>query len=94
MSELAEEGIGVSVLCPSTVNTRIWEADRNRPADLGEGRSVPKPGRVANAISGMDVGPLVVRGIRENRAYVFTSEDARPRVEERHARILADIERG
>lgn len=92
-SELAEEGIGVSVLCPSTVNTRIWEADRNRPASLGEGRPVPKPGRVANAIDGMVVGRLVVRGIRDNRAYIFTSDDARPRVEERHARIVADIER-
>jgi NAD(P)-dependent dehydrogenase (short-subunit alcohol dehydrogenase family) len=93
-SELAEEGMGVSVLCPSTVNTRIWEADRNRQAEFGEGWPVPKPGRVANAIDGMDVGPLVVRGIREDRAYIFTSDDARPRVEERHARILADIERG
>jgi len=93
-AELAEEGIGVSVLCPSTVNTRIWEADRNRQAAFGEGRPVPKPGRVANAIDGMAVGPLVVQGIRENRAYIFTSDDARPRVEERYGRIVADIERG
>lgn len=93
-AELAEANIGVSVLCPSTVNTRIWEADRNRPADFGEGRPVPKPGRVANAIDGMAVGLFVLRGIRDNRAYIFTSDDARPRVEERHARILADIDRG
>ncbi len=92
-SELEEENIGVSVLCPSTVNTRIWEADRNRPAAFGEGRPVPKPGRVANAMDGMAVGLLVVQGIRDNRAYIFTSDDARPRVDERHARILADIER-
>jgi NAD(P)-dependent dehydrogenase (short-subunit alcohol dehydrogenase family) len=90
-SQLADEGIGVSVLCPSTVNTRIWEADRNRPAELGNGESVPKPDRAFQAIDGIAVGPLVVRGIRENRGYIFTSDDARERVETRTATILADI---
>ncbi|MEZ4215069.1 MAG: SDR family NAD(P)-dependent oxidoreductase [Myxococcota bacterium] len=33
--ELAEDGIGVSVLCPGGVETRIHEAARNRPAALG-----------------------------------------------------------
>jgi len=90
-AQLADEGIGVSVLCPSTVNTRIWEADRNRPTELGEGKSVPKPDRAFEAIDGLDVGPLVLRGILENRGYIFTSEDARSRVETRTATILADI---
>jgi NAD(P)-dependent dehydrogenase (short-subunit alcohol dehydrogenase family) len=92
-AELEPEGIGVSVLCPSTVATRIWEADRNRPADLGPGRPVPRPDRIKDAIDGDAVGQLVLNGIRQNRAYIFTSEDARPRVEERHAAIIADIER-
>jgi hypothetical protein len=34
---------------------------------------------------------LVVRGILEDRAYIFTSEDARSRVETRTATILADL---
>ncbi|MBT5772940.1 MAG: SDR family NAD(P)-dependent oxidoreductase [Dehalococcoidia bacterium] len=92
-AELEPETIGVSVLCPSTVSTRIWEADRNRPAGLGPGRPVPRPDRVKDAIDGNAVGQLVLNGIRHNRAYIFTSDDARPRVEERHAAILADIER-
>jgi NAD(P)-dependent dehydrogenase (short-subunit alcohol dehydrogenase family) len=92
-AELAGEGIDVSVLCPSTVNTRIWEADRNRPATLGPGRSVPRPDRIARAIDGMAVGPLVVNGIRENRAYIFTGDDVRRRIEERNTRVAADIER-
>jgi len=92
-AELEPQGIGVSVLCPSTVSTRIWEADRNRPADLGPGRPVPRPDRVKDAIDGDAVGQIVLNGIRHNRAYIFTSDDARPRVEERHAAILADIER-
>jgi NAD(P)-dependent dehydrogenase (short-subunit alcohol dehydrogenase family) len=90
-AELAPQGIGVSVLCPSTVETRIWEADRNRPSELGAGRAVPKPERAAGAIGGMDVGPLVVRGILENRAYIFTSDDVRPRIEQRNATVFADV---
>ena len=90
-AELADDGIGVSVLCPSTVSTRIWEANRNRPDALGVGDAVPRPDRVNKAIDGLDVGPLVVRGILENRGYLFTSEDARERVETRTATILADV---
>ena len=90
-AELAGEGIGVSVLCPSTVNTKIWEADRNRPEALGAGQSVPRPERLSQAIAGTDVGPLVVRGILENRAYIFTSDDARPRIEARQDAILANL---
>ena len=56
---------------------------RNRPEELGDGAAVPRPERVNEAIHGLDVGPLVVRGILEDRTYIFTSEDARSRVETR-----------
>ena len=36
--ELAEHGIGVSVLCPGVVNTNIFTAGRNRPDSLDSGR--------------------------------------------------------
>ncbi len=91
-AELAPEGIGVSVLCPSTVSTRIWEADRTRPPQLGAGRSVPRPARAAEAISGMDVGPMVLRGIALGQLYIFTSDDARPRIAQRDARLRADLD--
>ena len=92
-AELAADGIGVSVLCPSTVRTRIWDADRNRPAALGAGQPVPMPARIADALDPMAVGPLVVRAIREDRAYILTSDDARPRIEARNAAVLADVAR-
>jgi hypothetical protein len=38
------------------------------------------------------VGPVVVRGIRENRLHIFTHLDARPQVERRFAAILADFD--
>ena len=34
--ELAGTNVGVSVLCPGGVKTRIFESERNRPAELGQ----------------------------------------------------------
>ncbi|KAA0232945.1 MAG: 3-phenylpropionate-dihydrodiol/cinnamic acid-dihydrodiol dehydrogenase [Acidimicrobiales bacterium] len=44
--------IGVSVLCPSFVKTRIWDSERNRPAHLsggGEGLTVEERAALADA---------------------------------------------
>ena len=35
--ELAQEGIGVSVLCPGPIRTNIHELSKNRPAKFGVG---------------------------------------------------------
>jgi NAD(P)-dependent dehydrogenase (short-subunit alcohol dehydrogenase family) len=82
--ELAPEHVGVSVLCPGVVNTKILEAARNRPAELASGASAP-PAAMLDALkpavaSGLDparVGELVLRGIREDAAYIVTHADAR-----------------
>ena len=98
--ELAPDGIGVSVLCPGGVATRIREAGRNRPHALGgpaavppdaSGGAAPREGRPP----GMDpreVGERVLAGVRANRLYVFTHPDQRAPVEERHRRMMADYD--
>ena len=47
---LRKANIGVSVLCPGFVNTRIMDAERNRPAELrnADGAGGPPLGREAN----------------------------------------------
>jgi NAD(P)-dependent dehydrogenase (short-subunit alcohol dehydrogenase family) len=82
--ELAPEQVGVSVLCPGVVNTKILEAARNRPAELASGSSAPpaalldvlKPA-VAQGLDPGRVGELVLRGIREDAAYIVTHADTR-----------------
>ncbi len=91
--ELAPDGIGVSVLCPATVRTRFWEAARNRPPDLGPGQMIPMPERALQAIDPMVVGEQVLAGIRENRPFIYTSDDVVDRVEERVARLLDGFDR-
>jgi NAD(P)-dependent dehydrogenase (short-subunit alcohol dehydrogenase family) len=80
-AELAPDGIGVSVLCPGGVRTRIHEATRNRPAALGG----PVPAAHAAATgavveAGMEpdaVGERVVRAVLRNDLYVLTHPEFR-----------------
>lgn len=78
--ELAGTNVGVSVLCPGPINTRIGEAERNRPDDKAAHTSTEAERRFYAGVgpmlsAGMDpaeVAGLVVRAIRENRFWILT----------------------
>ena len=82
--ELAPEHIGVSVLCPGVVNTKILEAARNRPPELAAGAGpaanpmldVLRPA-VAQGLDPNRVGELVLRGIQQDAPYIVTHADTR-----------------
>ena len=93
-AELQDSPIGVSVLCPSWVKTRMLDNGRNRPAHFGgpisldtDGRNAERNQRYAQALaSGLDparVAELVLDAIRARRLYVFTHADSRADVERR-----------
>jgi NAD(P)-dependent dehydrogenase (short-subunit alcohol dehydrogenase family) len=90
--ELAPQGIGVSVLCPGLVRTRIFDAGRNRPARFGGPRAadptalalLEQQGSDAEAIGGR-VRDAVVRG----DFYVFTHPALRSFVDTRFREISA-----
>jgi len=99
-------GIGVTVLCPGFVRTRITESGRNRPARYGPSQK-PDPASSAGTLvaqiaemvrSGLDpddVAAQVLTAIRENELYVFTHHDAdwRGELEARFAGILAAMDK-
>jgi len=90
-AELAESGIGVSVLCPGGVRTRLIEADRNRPAgfdDSGGRAEVLRPALEAG-LEPEAVGDFVVRGIRANRDYIFTHPEYREILARRFETVLS-----
>lgn len=96
--ELAPEGIGVSVLCPGGVRTRIHEAGRNRPAVLGgpdasAARSAPTDASVESGMDPLVVGERVLRAIRTNELYVLTHPEFRPAFAARAEAILAAYDR-
>jgi NAD(P)-dependent dehydrogenase (short-subunit alcohol dehydrogenase family) len=101
---LEPSGIGVSVLCPGFVRTRISESARNRQHRYGPAY-VPDPaspeGTVAAQIaervqSGLDpaeVAARVLAAIRDNELYVFTDPEMHGLVRERFAAILAAMDK-
>jgi NAD(P)-dependent dehydrogenase (short-subunit alcohol dehydrogenase family) len=97
-AELAPEGIGVSVLCPGGVRTRIHEAGRNRPDALGgpdaaAGRS---PATDSAVVTGMDpdrVGECVVRAVQRDELYVLTHPEFREAVAGRAQGLLDAFDR-
>ncbi|MGH8909022.1 MAG: SDR family NAD(P)-dependent oxidoreductase [Egibacteraceae bacterium] len=78
--ELREHGaaIGVSVLCPALVRTRIFEAERNRPARLrnpGQRPNLPDERVTEFSAAGLEpdvVADAVVNAIRDSRFSVLT----------------------
>ncbi|MCE9649547.1 MAG: SDR family NAD(P)-dependent oxidoreductase [Parvibaculum sp.] len=97
--QLAPENIGVSVLCPGFVNTRIFESSRTRQEKFGKAEVVdnemPSAGAqlVKAGINPDIVGACVFEAVRDNDLYIFTHPDMRPAVEQRFARIMAGFDK-
>ena len=102
--EVATLGIGVTVLCPGFVRTRIWESGRNRQARYGPARP-PDPASTAGKLlahlaergrAGLDpddVAAQTLAAIRANELYVFTHPEMRDEVDERFAAITAAFDK-
>ena len=95
-SELAQENIGVTVLCPGPVRTNIHELTKNRPAQFGVGeafRAVESAGGTQVAFPSMmepaEVGALVLKAMRNDELYAITHGEWKPLAEARHAQLLA-----
>jgi NAD(P)-dependent dehydrogenase (short-subunit alcohol dehydrogenase family) len=87
--DLAPHGIGVSVLCPMGVATRIRASDRNRPPHLRNERA---DAAAAVALDGDTLAPgavaeMVLSAILENRLYVITHHEALEPIRRRFQRI-------
>jgi NAD(P)-dependent dehydrogenase (short-subunit alcohol dehydrogenase family) len=101
--ELAIDGtpIGVSVLCPSSVDTRVMESERGRPAERGTEHRTEMAESVRLAIRGSFTGPTgltpaavaarTLEAVRSGRFWIITHAGERPAVETRFAGILADF---
>jgi NAD(P)-dependent dehydrogenase (short-subunit alcohol dehydrogenase family) len=101
--ELAIDGtpIGVSVLCPSSVDTRVMESERGRPSAFGVEHRTEVAESVRLAIRDSFTGPTgltparvagrVLDAIRGRRFWIITHPDERPVVEARFADILANF---
>lgn len=89
--------VGVSVLCPGWVQTRIHESARNRPSHMGGGGEPSEEQRamaahvgnlIAEGLNPREVADLVVGAVQEQRFYIFTHPHWMPLVSDRFDRIL------
>jgi NAD(P)-dependent dehydrogenase (short-subunit alcohol dehydrogenase family) len=89
--------VGVSVLCPGFVQTRIAESERNRP-DWAPAAQRPEGAElqgvvstlVAGGIQATDVAEQVLEAVRHNRFYILTHDETQAMVEIRLRDILDD----
>jgi NAD(P)-dependent dehydrogenase (short-subunit alcohol dehydrogenase family) len=89
---LRKAAIGASVLCPGFVNTNIFDAERNRPTHLDNGRPPNTPdtlaaGRamLAQGKDPAEIAEMVVQSMEQERLYILPhpawDEYVRARVE-------------
>ena len=91
--------VGVSVLCPGFVNTRIFESDRNRPEDL-QNESEPEVTEemvaqremaaefMKQAMPTSQVAEMVFDAIREQKLYILTHAGSETSIRKRMEAIV------
>jgi NAD(P)-dependent dehydrogenase (short-subunit alcohol dehydrogenase family) len=90
--DLADTPIGVSVLAPAAVKTRIYTSGENRPKRFGGPYEEDGNNRFQKELEhGLEpdvVGERVVRAIKNRELYVFTHMETRDWLLARHQRII------
>lgn len=78
----ANSPIGISVLLPAFVSSKLFDAERNRPANMKNGKTSQEPrptaqlvsqfNKVAPTLTPEESADLVFKAIREGTFYIFT----------------------
>jgi NAD(P)-dependent dehydrogenase (short-subunit alcohol dehydrogenase family) len=94
--DLEGSAIGASVLCPALVNTTLHASSQRRPARLGGPYERPEAElakvRHSAGLAPDDVGRRVLDAVANSEFFIFTHEEPREWIEERHARLLAGFD--
>jgi len=96
--ELAGEGIGVTALCPWSVDTAILASERNRPGEAG-GMSAEAVQRLIDAapVSDITIGAdkvaeVALEAVEDDEAYAITHPCARSMLRDRFQAIAQSLE--
>jgi NAD(P)-dependent dehydrogenase (short-subunit alcohol dehydrogenase family) len=87
--DLRPYGIGVSVICPLGVDTRIRESERSRPGGLrndAPGSAEPMA-LIGRTLAPEAVAEMVLAAIRDDRLYVITHEEGLEPLRRRFQRV-------
>lgn len=96
-AEVASDGIGVSVVCPGGVRSRLWRTSM-RARGVADADAVPTGvGGQSASPDGMDpyeVGLRTVDAVRTNELYVITHPEFRAAITYRHDQLMASCDHG
>jgi len=100
--DMAPHGIGVSVLCPGTVSTRLYESEENRPARFmgrvddtvlqqraGTGELFRKV--LPLGMDPMQVAERTLECVRRNRFYILSHREVDQDIREAYDELLAGL---
>ena len=95
---LPQHGIGVSVVCPGLVESKIYKSDEVRPAELSTDVTPADANFMAilpevhtHGMSGDEVGEKTLRAIRRGDFYVLTHPEFREELQETFDEVLASL---
>jgi NADP-dependent 3-hydroxy acid dehydrogenase YdfG len=95
---LPQHGIGVSVVCPGLVESKIYKSDEVRPTELSTDITPADADFMAilpevhtHGMSGDEVGEKTLRGIRRGDFYVLTHPEFRGELQETFDEVLASL---
>ena len=99
---LSVYNIGVSVLCPGMVRTRIMEAERHRPGHGAETAALDSPGRdewqstfdMGGGMDPLELGERVLLGIQRNDAYILPHGEFKEEVQGLFDEIISGFPEG
>lgn len=97
--DLIPHGIGVSVICPGTVSTRLYESEENRQQKyMGQVDDTVKAQRAGTGelfrrvlpmgIDPMKVGEMTLKAVKENQFYVITHVEVETDIREAFDELL------
>ena len=98
-TDMIGRNIGVSVYSPGPVKSNMGEAVKMRPASLSNTGYTPPPvpanapphPMMLNAMSEVDAGRHVLRGIKRNQLFIFSHPEFREVIKSRNDAMLAAV---
>ncbi|MFM8302723.1 MAG: SDR family NAD(P)-dependent oxidoreductase [Actinomycetota bacterium] len=98
-AELTGTGVGVSVLCPGLVRTRIFESERNRPDPTATSHASPEAaamlrGVIEGGTDPADIADAVHTAVVEDRLFILPTTDVAGMIRARLDEVAAALPAG